>query len=301
MALELILFNIFVVLLLILDLRVFNRKSHEVQVKEALKLSAFWISLALIFNLFIFFWQGKTPAIEFFTAYIIEKSLSIDNLFVFLVIFNYFKVEKKHQHKALFWGVVGALIMRAIFILVGISLIHTFHFVIYILALFLLYVSLRIIFQKETEIHPEKNPLLKLSRKFFRISDTYSNGEFFIKERGKWIATPLFVVLIMIETTDVIFALDSIPAVLAITLDPFIAYTSNIFAVLGLRALYFALVQLIPRFIYLRYGIGVILGFVAIKMLISDFYKIPVEISLLVIIIILFICIYATPRQRRNK
>lgn len=296
-----ILFNILVLLLLALDLGVFHRKAHIIKIKEALLLSAFWIILALLFNSVIYFWQGKEKALEFLTGYLIEKSLSVDNIFVFYLIFSYFSVPSLHQHKILFWGIVGALIMRFTFILVGVTLIEKFHFVIYILGIFLIVMGIKIAFKKKEEIHPEKNPVLKLFKRNMPITDGYESGKFFIRKSKEVFATPLFIVLLVVETTDVIFAVDSIPAIFAITLDPFIVYTSNIFAILGLRALYFALAGIIGIFCYLHYGLGFILVFVGIKMLISDFYKIPIGLALGIIAIVLIISIVASVTKKKNE
>lgn len=295
-------FNIFVLAMLALDLGVFHRKAHVVKIKEALAWSAFWIALALLFNLVVYFWRGPETALEFLTGYLIEKSLSLDNLFVFLLIFSYFRVPPLYQHKILFWGILGALIMRAVFILTGITLIQEFHWVIYIFGGFLILSGIKMGLQKDKEIHPERNPVLRLFRRFMPVTDSYKDNKFFIKRAGRYLATPLFVVLLVIETTDVIFAVDSIPAILAITLDPFIVYTSNVFAILGLRALYFALAGLMRLFHYLHYGLSAILVFVGIKMLLAEIYKIPVAIALGVVASILLISVIASIiRPRREE
>lgn len=296
-----ILFNILIFFLLALDLGVFHRKAHIIKVKEALIWSAFWIILALIFNLGIYFWQGKEKALEFLTGYLIEKSLSVDNIFVFYLIFSYFSVPSLYQHKVLFWGIVGAVIMRFIFILTGVALIEKFHFLIYIFGIFLTITGIKIGLKKEKEINPEKNPILKLFKRFLPITENYKGGKFFLKRDKKVFATPLFIVLLVVETTDVVFAVDSIPAIFAITLDPFIIYTSNIFAILGLRALYFALAGIIGLFCYLHYGLGFIIVFVGIKMLISDFYKIPISLALGVIAITLIISIIVSILRKKNE
>lgn len=294
-------FNIFVLAMLALDLGVFHRKAHVVKIKEALAWSAFWIALALLFNLVIYFWRGPETALEFLTGYLIEKSLSLDNLFVFLLIFSYFRVPPLYQHKILFWGILGALIMRAVFILTGITLIQEFHWVIYIFGGFLILSGIKMGLQKDKEIHPERNPVLRLFRRFMPVTDSYKDNKFFIKRAGRYLATPLFVVLLVIETTDVIFAVDSIPAILAITLDPFIVYTSNVFAILGLRALYFALAGLMRLFHYLHYGLSAILVFVGVKMLLADVYKIPVALALAVIASILLISVIASIIRPRKE
>ncbi|MBI4243855.1 MAG: TerC family protein [Planctomycetes bacterium] len=280
-------FNIFVLAMLALDLGVFHRKSHEVKIKEALVWSAAWITLALLFNLVIYFWQGRATALEFLTGYLLEKSLSVDNIFVFLLIFSYFRVPTHYQHKVLFWGILGALVMRAIFIALGITLIQKFHWVIYIFGGFLIFTGIKMALEKDKEIHPEKNPVLKLFRKLMPVTQQYEEDKFFIRKDHQLFATPLFIVLLVIETADVIFAVDSIPAVLAVTLDPFIVYTSNVFAILGLRALFFAMAGIMKSFHYLHYGLSAILVFVGSKMVLADIYKIPILISLSVIIILL--------------
>lgn len=284
-------FNIFVVVMLALDLGILHRRAHIVRMKEALFLSLFWISLALVFCLGMYIWLGQTKALEFLTGYIIEESLSVDNLFVFLLIFTYFRVPGEYRHKVLYWGILGAILMRLIFILTGVALIHLFHWVIYIFGVFLIFTGYRMAWQKDAEIHPEKNPVLKFFRRFFSVTENYVGGKFFVKKEGRLCATPLLIVLLMVESTDVVFAIDSIPAILAITHDPFLVYTSNIFAILGLRSIYFALAGLMQLFDYLHYGLSAILIFVGVKMLISDFYKIPTGIALGVVAGILLLSI----------
>lgn len=295
-------FNAFVVLMLVLDLGVFHRKSHEVKMKEALIWSGVWILLALVFNAGIYFFYTPPPgftsgdsALQFFTGYIIEKSLSIDNIFVFILIFSYFKVKPEYQHKILFWGILGALIMRAVFIFTGVALINKFSFVIYIFGVFLILTGIKLAIEKDKKINPEKNPLLKLFRKLFKVSPEFDNGKFFTKHNGKRIATPLLVVLIVVETTDLIFAVDSIPAILAVTQDPFIVYSSNVFAILGLRALYFALAGLMRLFHYLHYGLAAILVLVGIKMILNHHFEakvISTELSLILVLVILAVSVY---------
>ena len=281
----------FVLLMLALDLGVFHRKSHEVKIKEALVWSAVWISLALIFNYGIYVFLGKQKAIEFLTGYVIEKSLSIDNLFVFIMLFTYFKVEARYQHKVLFWGILGALAMRAVFIFAGVALISKFHWIIYIFGVLLVVTGVKMLFHKDEDIQPDKNPLVRLFKKFYPVSKESHGSKFFVKIDGKRFATPLFIVLLIVEFTDLIFAVDSIPAILAITDDTFIIFTSNVFAILGLRALYFALAGITKYFHYLKYGLSAILVFVGIKMTIVDLYKIPILYSLLVITGILLISV----------
>jgi tellurite resistance protein TerC len=302
-----VIFNLFVLAMLALDLGVFHRRSHRIGIKEALVWSGVWIALALLFNLGIYYWRGPDAALEFLAGYLIEKALSVDNIFVFLLIFSYFRTPARHQHRVLFWGVLGAFIMRAIFIFAGVSLIERFHWVIYLFGALLILTGARMATGKDKEIRPEKNPALKLFRRLMPVTDDYQGGKFFIKQagqegrRGRYFATPLFIVLLMIETTDVIFAVDSIPAILAITVDPFIVYTSNVFAILGLRALYFALVGVMGLFQYLHYGLSAILIFVGAKMLVSDFYEIPVGVALGVVAGILVISVIASMASPRKE
>lgn len=287
-------FNAFVLIMLALDLGVFHRKSHEVTVKEALTWTSIWITLAMLFNLFVFYYFDKEKAVEFFTGYVIEKSLSVDNIFVIIMIFSYFNVPKTYQHKVLFWGILGALVMRVIFIFAGIELIHKFHWLIYIFGGFLIFTGIRMVTASDVKLDPEKNPLIKFVRRFFPVTPTFVGDKFFTKIDGKRWLTPLFLVVIMIEATDLIFAVDSIPAILAISEDPFIVYTSNVFAILGLRSLYFALSGIESYFRYLKYGLAIILVFVGTKMCIMDFFKIPVEVSLIVIVFVLGISMLAS-------
>ena len=273
-------FNVFVLVMLTLDLGVFHRKAHAVKVKEALAWSAIWIALALAYNLGIYFWMGKTKALEFLTGYLIEKSLSVDNLFVFLMLFSYFGVDARHQHKVLFWGIVGALVMRAIFIAMGVALITKFEWIIFVFGGLLIYSGVKMATQKETEVHPEKNPVLKLFCRFTPVSREYAGDRFWTVRNGQRMATPLLVVLLVVETTDLIFAVDSIPAVLAITHDPFIVYTSNVFAILGLRALFSALAGVMNLFHLLHYGLSLILVFVGGKMILGHWYKMPIGAAL---------------------
>lgn len=265
-------FNAAVAFLLFLDLAVFHRESHQIKMREALLLSLFWIGLALCFNGWIWAVSGPEDGLTFLTAYTIEKALSIDNLFVFLLIFSYFKTPAAYQHKVLFWGILGAIFFRIVFILGGIALLNHFHWVLYLFGGFLIYTGIRMLIHKDEEIEPEHNPMIRFVKRFLPVTKDYVNGYFWVKKS----ATPLFLVLIMIETTDIIFALDSIPAVLAITRDPFIAYTSNICAILGLRALYFALAHLADLFHHLHYALSAILAFIGAKMILADIYPIPI-------------------------
>lgn len=287
-------FLLFVLLMLALDLGVFHRKSHEVKIREALIWSGVWISLALIFNVGVYFLMGKEKAIEFLTGYVIEKSLSVDNLFVFIMVFSYFNVDTKYQHKVLFWGILGALVMRAIFIFAGVALIQQFHWIIYVFGAFLIFTGIKMLVQKDEKIEPEKNPLVRLFKRFFPVTDSMHGDRFFVKINAKTVATPLFIVLLIIEFTDLIFAVDSIPAILAISTDTFIIFTSNVFAILGLRALYFALAGIAKLFYYLKYGLSAILVFVGVKMVIAGYFKIPVMYSLLVIVSILILSVLAS-------
>jgi len=284
-------FTVFVLAMLALDLGVFHRKSHTVGMKEALAWSGAWIALALLFNAGIWHWQGHVKGLEFLTGYVVELSLSVDNLFVFLLIFSYFKVPAQYQHKVLFWGIIGALVMRAVFIGAGIALLDKFHWIIYIFGAVLVVSGLKMAFEKDKEVHPEKNPVLRLFRHFMPVTAEYEGGSFFVMKDKVRMATPLFIVLLMLETTDLVFAVDSVPAVLAITTDPFIVYTSNVFAILGLRSMFFALAGVMALFAYLHYGLAAVLVFVGGKMLLAGFYKIPTLTSLLVIVGVLAISV----------
>ena len=289
-----ILFNLFVIVMLALDLGVFHRGGgHVVKVREAMLWSVAWISMAAIFAVIVLFWHGRTPALEFVTGYVIELSLSIDNLFVFLLIFRFFKVSPEHQHRVLFWGIIGALVMRAVFIVVGVGLISRFAWITYIFGLLLLFSGIKLFLQKESEIHPEHNPVLKLVRKLIPVTKDYEGGKFFVRKPQLY-ATPLFIVLIVVETTDVAFAVDSIPAILAITLNAFIVYTSNVFAIMGLRSMYFALAGLMEMFRYLHYGLSLVLSFIGVKMLIHHYYKIPTHWALAAVAGILLISVLAS-------
>lgn len=287
-------FNVFVLLMLALDLGVFNRKAHIISIKEAMIWTGVWIALAMCFNALIYYWQGQAKALEFFSGYVIEKSLSVDNIFVIVLIFSYFKIPSIHQHKILFWGIIGALIMRAVFIFAGVALLEKFHWMIYVFGALLIYTGYKMLIQIEKTIEPEKNPVIKLLRRIMPATNDLHDGNFFVKQNGKRYATPLFLVLVLVETTDLIFAVDSIPAILAVTQDQFIVYTSNVFAILGLRSLYFALAGMIDKFRYLSKGLALILMFVGVKMLIVDFYKIPILIALLMIVVILIVSIVAS-------
>ncbi len=273
-------FTLFILAMLALDLGVFHRKAHAVSFREALAWSVVWVSLALTFNLLVYQWFGSQRALEFLTGYVIEKALSVDNVFVFLVIFQFFAVPAAFQHRVLFWGILGALLMRAVFILLGATLIARFHWVLYVFGAFLVLTGIKLLLRRGAEIHPERNPAYRLFRRFVPAVAEYRGARFTVLENGRRLATPLLLVVVVVEATDVVFAVDSIPAIFAITTDPFIVYTSNIFAILGLRALYFLLSGAIGRFHYLDVGLGLVLCFVGAKMLIADLYKVPIALSL---------------------
>jgi tellurite resistance protein TerC len=296
-----VIFNIFVLGILALDLLVLHRKAHAVSLREALAWSCAWVSLALVFCLGIYFFRGGQKALEFLTGYVIEWSLSVDNLFVFLVIFSYFAVPAIYQHRVLFWGILGALVLRAAFIATGTALLANFHWMIYVFGGFLIFTGIKLLCAGEEQIEPEKNPAVRMIRRFINITPDYQGQQFFIRRGAKLWATPLFLVLVVVETTDVIFAVDSIPAIFAITLDPFIVYTSNVFAILGLRALFFLLAGVMEMFRYLRVGLSFVLCFVGAKMLIADFYKIPIGISLGVVGGILVLSILASLLKQRKE
>lgn len=287
-------FIIFVLLMLALDLFVFNRKPHEIRIKEALLWSGLWIALALLFNYGVFIWFGKEKAVEFLTAYVVEESLSIDNLFVFILILRFFEIKPQYQHRILFWGILGAIVLRAIFIIAGVALIGMFHWIIYIFGVFLIFTGAKIPFEKDKKLEPDKNIMVRLFKKIMPVSNNTEKGKLFIRANYKTYATPLFIALIMIEFSDLIFAVDSIPAVLAISNDPFIVYTSNVFAILGLRSLYFALAVMVGYFRYLKFGLSAILIFVGTKMCISGYYKIPTVPSLLVIVSLIMLSVLAS-------
>jgi tellurite resistance protein TerC len=277
-----ILFNVFVAAMLALDLGVFHRRAHTVKFKEAFGWSLVWVALAGVFAVLVYLWHGHTAMLEFVTGYVIELSLSIDNLFVFLMIFRYFKVSGASQHKVLFWGILGALIMRAVFILAGVGLISRFHWIIYVFGLLLVYSGVKLLRHDSANVDPSKNPILKLFRRWVPVTHDYVGDKFFVRRPGLF-ATPLFVVLLVVETTDILFAVDSIPAILAITLNAFIVYTSNVFAILGLRSMYFALAGMMDLFQYLHYGLSCVLIFVGLKMLSSNYVTLPTWVALAVV------------------
>ncbi|HYQ04272.1 MAG TPA: TerC family protein [Polyangiaceae bacterium] len=280
-------FVAFVLAMLALDLGVFHKKDHEVSVKEALTWTGVWITLAMVFNGGIYFWFGADRALEFLSGYVIEKALSVDNIFVFIVIFSAFAVPAKLQHRVLLWGILSALVLRAVFVVLGAALLARFHWLAYVFGAFLVFTGIRLLFQRDGHVDPRKNPLFRLFRRVMPAVDQFHDGRFTIVQAGKRYATPLLLVLIAIETTDIVFAMDSIPAIFAVTSDPFIVFTSNIFAILGLRALYFALSGMMDKFHYLKYGLSLVLMFVGAKMLLTSVYKIPIWASLTVIAILL--------------
>lgn len=290
----LIAFNIFVLLMLAIDLGIFQRKAHFPSIKEASIWSAVWIALSLLFAYFLYKQLGHIKALEFLTGYVIEKALSVDNIFVFVVIFSYFAVPAHLQHKILFWGVLGAVVFRTVFIVLGTALIQQFHWILYLFGVFLIYSAFKLAFQEETTVEPEKNPFIRYVRKHFPMTENYDEERFFVPRDSRRFITPLFLVLIMIETTDIAFATDSIPAIFAVTKDPIIVYTSNISAVLGLRALYFVLASVMKKFHYLQIGLSFVLGFIGLKMLVEPWLDVPISLSLAVIFIILGIAVLAS-------
>jgi tellurite resistance protein TerC len=294
-------FNVFVLAMLALDLGVFHRKSHVVSFKESITWTTVWVALALLFNGGVWHFYGSQKALEFFTGYLIEKSLSVDNVFVFALLFSYFAVPAKYQHKVLFWGILGALIMRAIMIALGAALITKFTWVVYVFGAFLILTGIKMVVKREEEIHPERNPVVRWFKKLMPVTSDYREDKFFVRENGLRMATPLFVVLLLVEFSDLIFAVDSIPAIFAVTTDPFIVYTSNVFAILGLRSLYFALAGVMDKFHYLKIGLGVVLSFVGVKMLLAHTaYKLDTLVSLGVVVTILAISIVVSLLRPRK-
>lgn len=304
-------FNLFVLAMLAIDLGVFHRKAHAVSGREALTWSVVWITLSLVFNAVIYFyWDQMMPgssysnreaALAFLTGYLIEKSLSVDNIFVFILIFSFFGVPAAYQHRVLFWGILGALIMRGVLIAVGAALLHQFHWIIYIFGAFLIFTGIRMAWHHDENVEPDKNPVVKFFRRFMPVTDKFEGDKFFVRHGGKLMATPLFLILLVVESTDLVFAVDSIPAIFAVTQDPFIVYTSNVFAILGLRALYFLLADVMDKFEYLKYGLAAVLTFVGIKMVIVDIYKIPTGASLGIVAAILTISVLASLWKARTS
>jgi tellurite resistance protein TerC len=295
-----VLFNLFVVAMLALDLGVLNRRSHRVSFREALAWSGLWIALAAAFAVLELLWHGRPQAVQFITGYVIELSLSVDNLFLFLLIFRYFKVPDQHQHKVLFWGILGALLVRIIFIVAGVGLIHRFHWIIYAFGVMLVYSGLKLLRPGEAKIHPEKNPVLRFFHRVIPVTPDFVGDQFFTRV-DRLYATPLFVVLLVVETTDILFAVDSIPAVLAITLNAFVVYTSNVFAILGLRSMYFALAGMMDLFHYLHYGLSLVLIFIGLKMLGSHYINIPTEWALAIVLFVLATSIFASIVNPQKK
>ncbi|MGA2004460.1 MAG: TerC family protein [Terriglobales bacterium] len=295
-----ILFNLFVVAALALDLGVLNRRAHVIGLREALGWSAAWIALAASFAVVVCFWHGRAEALQFVTGYVIELTLSVDNLFIFLVIFRYFNVPGEHQHKVLFWGVLGALVMRGLFIAAGVGLIQRFAWITYAFGALLIYSGVKLLRPGNQEIHPGKNPVLRLFRRVLPVTNEYAGGQFFTR-RGALYATPLFVVLLVVETSDILIAVDSIPAVLAITLNAFIVYTSNVFAILGLRSMYFALAEMMERFHYLHYGLSVVLIFIGLKMIGSHYIEVPTEWALGIVLLVLGTSIVVSLAKPQKK
>ncbi|MDT7944361.1 MAG: TerC family protein [Dehalococcoidia bacterium] len=279
-------FTVGVIFMLLLDLQVFHREAHEVRAREAAAWSLVWIAAGVLFGLFVWWERGGQAGLEYFTAYLIEKSLSLDNVFVWMVVFGYFALPPRYQHRVLFWGVVGAIVMRGLFIAAGVSLLKAFHWVVYVFGAILVVTGLRLAFKGEEEVLPEHNPILRVVRRFIPMTETYEGQAFFVRRAGRLMATPMLAVLVVVETTDIMFAVDSVPAVLAITREPFIVWTSNVAAILGLRALYFLISGVLRQFRYLHYGLAVVLIYVGGKMAASEFYKIPTLISLGVIAVI---------------
>lgn len=280
-------FLLFVVAMLVLDLGVLNRRAHEIKMREAVIWSVFWTLIAIVFNVWVWYTRGTKDGVDFLTGYILERSLSLDNLFVFLVIFAYFKVEGKYQHRVLFWGIIGALVFRAIFIASGITLIRLFSWTLYVMGAFLVFTGIKIAFHKSEGIELDKNPVVRFCSKYLRMTDTFVDGKFFVRKSGKIMVTPLFMVLLLVESSDVVFAFDSVPAILAITQDPYIVFTSNVMAILGMRALYFALHALYKLFHRLQVGLSIVLVFIGLKMLLADYVHFPVWITLSVVVVLI--------------
>ena len=294
-------FNLFVLALLALDLGVFHRKAHAVSLKEAAWWSVAWVALSLAFGAGIWWFEGKGPALQYLAGYLIEKSLSVDNIFVIALIFSFFAVPALYQHRVLFWGILGALFMRGALIAAGSLLLSRFHFLVWVFGAFLVFTGVKMAFHDQKELHPEKNPLVRLARKVFPVTEDYEGKAFFVRRAGRLFATPLFLVLLVVESMDVVFAVDSVPAIFAVTSDPFLVYTSNVFAILGLRSLYFLLAGVMGRFVYLKLGLSVILVFVGLKMALAQFIKVPVGISLGVICGVLAVSVGASLVATRRR
>jgi tellurite resistance protein TerC len=293
-------FNLFVLAMLVLDLGIFHRKAHAVSIREAALWSGVWVALALLFNAGIYFFRGPELALQFLTGYLIEKSLSVDNIFVFVLLFSYFSVPAAYQHRVLFWGVLGALIMRGILIALGAMLLENFHWVLYLFGAFLIVTGIRMAFNKDEAVHPERNPVLKLVRRVAPVTANYEGDRFLVRRAGQVLVTPLLLVLLVVETTDLVFALDSIPAIFAVSRDPFIVYTSNVFAILGLRSLYFVFANVMGKFYYLKFGLSVVLSFIGVKMVLADIFHIPIGLSLAVIAFVLATALIASIVRARH-
>jgi len=291
-------FTVFVLLMLALDLGVFHREAHAVSHREALIWVLVWVSLAVVFNVFLYVQFGSQRALEFLTGYLIEYSLSADNVFVFLIIFRYFAVPAGAQHRVLFWGILGALVMRVLFILIGTILLQRFHWIIYVFGAFLVFTGIRMLRGAELEVHPERNPIVRLFQRYVPLDFQYAGARFWVRHGRRTLATPLLLVLVVVEASDLLFAVDSIPAIFAVTRDPFIVFTSNVFAILGLRSLYFLLAAAMSKFHYLEVALGLVLAFVGVKMLLSGYYEIPIGISLGVVVSILSVAVLASLVRR---
>jgi tellurite resistance protein TerC len=285
---------------LVIDLSIFNRVPHVISPNEAIKTSLCWVLLSLLFNAYIWYSRGSEPALAFLTGYLVEKLLSVDNMFIFMVVFRYFKIEALYQHRILFWGILGSIVLRLLLIVIGIKLIETFEWILYLFGFLLIYSSYKIFQERNKPIKIEANALILWIEKRVPFSADYKGKHFFIRTKGKWLATPPFLALLMIELSDIVFALDSIPAIFAITLDPYIVFTSNIFAILGLRSLYFLLAHMSRQFYYFQHALSVILGFVGIKLLLANHYKIPLLLSLGVIIVTLIVAVLASMRKDKR-
>ena len=292
-------FNAFVLAMLALDLGIFHRKAHEVSIREATAWSVVWVTLAMVFNGWIWYAWGKGPALEFLTGYLIEKSLSIDNIFVFVMLFGYFAVPREYHHRVLFWGILGALLMRGVFIGVGAYVLEQFHWVLYVFGAILIVTGIKMMMRQESH-SPENNPILRWLRRVLPLSDRYHGQNFWVFEGAKWVATPLFLVLVMVELTDLVFAIDSIPAIFAVTKEPFLVFTCNVFAILGLRSMYFLLAGVVHRFVYLKYGLAAVLLFVGAKMMVIDLYKVPTALSLVVVLTTITASIVASLVKTRS-
>lgn len=294
-------FTIFILAMLAIDLGIFHRKSRPVSFKESILWAFVWFGLSMLFNAIVYAWKGPDKSFEFLTGYVIELSLSVDNLFLFILIFKYFRVPQEYQHRVLFWGILGALVMRILFILAGIALINQFHWIIYVFGAFIIYTGFRMFFQNDQEVQPEKNWVIQWIKKVLPVTKHFHKDRFFIHRNGILAATPLFIVLVFVEITDLIFAVDSIPAILAITTDPFIVFTSNVFAILGLRSLYFALAGMMGLFHYLHYGLAAILLFIGTKMVLTDIIKLPIQWALIIVLTILIGSIMASLIWKQHK